>query len=426
MDLFTEGLRCQDIHSGLRDIDQNSSILSPLRETRVIGMAASLAGLIRGRDVIEDGDALRAIAAQQLDVDVFAYPEIIRLLEDVGFISGVKRDRDRVLSFVENVPYYDDLYPILGNAWRSRSLSELEQQLLPLIEGLSRSPIPLDNLDSRFDIDAAALPNLLEIGRGSGLIRTLRTIDGDIAYSPFFAFENPALLETIAMEHGPDRFATELSVLRAHQGLEIDDERFPLLTDAVAAGLIMAPSVRKPDGGAASFAALPYAADRQLLISRKPVLEKALAVLACLRSASKYAEYNTLSQNGLVNAIDKLLDPNRGFLKPNSAHERQYELLRNSGIIHFGPDPRPGGSWVVPTFINTSDNREALKFARDLILHGELMSQRVNDDVARKLLSSGQHLSAPMQTMNRIRQTVTPSPKTFEAILNRAMGWSAL
>ena len=44
--------------------------------------------------------------------------------------------------------------------------------------------------------------------------------------------------------------------LRTEQGLPIDQERFPLLTDAVARGLVMAPSVQLPQGGAQPFAAL--------------------------------------------------------------------------------------------------------------------------------------------------------------------------
>jgi len=426
MNNFTEGLRCQDIHSGLRDLDPNSSLLAPLRETRFIGMAASLAGLVRGHDVINDGEALRAIAAQQLDVNDYAYADIIWLFEEVGFVQGVQRDGTRVVQFTETVPYYDDLYEVLGAAWHRRKPSEMEQQLVPVIDGLSQAPVPLESLEGEFGLDHAAMPHILEVGAGSGLIRTLRTIDGDIAYSPFFAFENPAALESIAMDHGPERFATELAAVRSRQGLEISAQQFPLLTDAVAAGLIMAPSVAKPDGGVATYAALPYAADRQLLKARKPVLEKALAVLACLRSAERYAEHNTLSPAALVNVIDKLLDPNRGFLMPNSAHRRQYALIRNAGIIQFAPDLLPGGSWVTPVFIDTVDNREALRFARDLLVHGELMSQRIDDDVARKMLDSGSGFTAPMQTMNRLRKVVTPSPKTFDAIMSRAMGRSAL
>jgi hypothetical protein len=63
VDDFDKGLRCQDVHSGLRNIDPNSPLLAPLADTRVVGMAATIAGLIRGRDVITDAQALATTAA---------------------------------------------------------------------------------------------------------------------------------------------------------------------------------------------------------------------------------------------------------------------------------------------------------------------------------------------------------------------------
>jgi hypothetical protein len=69
VDAFDEGLRCQDVHSGLRNVDPHSSLLAPLVETRIVGMAATIAGLIRGRDVIADAQSLMTVAADQLDVD---------------------------------------------------------------------------------------------------------------------------------------------------------------------------------------------------------------------------------------------------------------------------------------------------------------------------------------------------------------------
>jgi hypothetical protein len=78
VDTFDKGLRCQDVHSGLRNVDPNSPLLAPLADTRVVGMAATIAGLIRGRDVITDAQALKVIAAHQLDVDLLAFDDVIR------------------------------------------------------------------------------------------------------------------------------------------------------------------------------------------------------------------------------------------------------------------------------------------------------------------------------------------------------------
>ncbi len=190
----------------------------------------------------------------------------------------------------------------------------MEQQLLVVVDGLSEAPVPLESLETAYGLDRGDVPALLDVGKRAGLVQVLRTIDGDLAYSPFFGFENPELFAGLVERHGTDRLAEEFHSLRAKQGMPVDASTHPLLADAVARGLVMAPSVDLPDGTRQAFAALPYVPDKSLLTARKPVLDKALAVLACLRCAEYRGGYSSLSPAGLVAVIDKLLDPNRGFL----------------------------------------------------------------------------------------------------------------
>jgi hypothetical protein len=426
LESFKQGLRCQDVHAGLRNLDPNSPLLAPLADTRVVGMAATLAGLIRGRDVITDAQSLATVAAAQLDVDMLAFNEVVGVLEGVGFVQGVQRQGRKIMAFTETVPYYEDLYESLGTSWTEREPTGLEQQLLLVIDGLSAVPAPLEELEGSLGLDHGDVPRLLDVGKGAGLIHVVRTIDGDLAYSPFFGFENPDLFGDLVRDHGTDRLVTEFETLRAEQGLPIDPARFPLLIDAVARGLIMAPSVQLPSGHGQPFAALPYVPDRSLLVARKPVVDKALAVLACLRCAQHYGGYSSLTPAGLVNVIDKLLDPNRGFLNPNSSHRRQYELMYKNGLISFEPDPMPSGTWVVPTFIDSEDNREALMLARDLITHGEALQHRVDDAAARTALDLGKGYAAPLQTMHRTKDLAMPDPKHFLKVFEAAMGRAPL
>ncbi|SMD14720.1 hypothetical protein [Kibdelosporangium aridum] len=426
MDQFQQGLRCQDVHSGLRNVDPNSPLLQPLADTRVVGMAATLAGLIRGRDVVTDAQSLAMVAAAQLDVDMLAFNDVVEVLEEVGFVQGVQRQGRKILSFTETVPYYDDLYGSLGISWSERQPTELEQQLILVVDGLSAAPRPVEDLEHSLGLDRSDLPNLMDLGNKTGLVQLIRTIDGDLAYSPFFGFENPQLFGDLVLEHGTDRLAAEFAALREQQGLPINQQQFPLLTDAVARGLIMAPSVQLPQGSSQPFAALPYVPDQRLLVARKPVLDKALAVLACLRCAQHFGGYSSLTPAGLVNAIDKLLDRNRGFLNPHEDHKRQYDLMHKAGLITFGPDPMPGGKWVVPTFIDSEDNREALNLARDLITHGEALQRRIDDAQARSALDLGKGYVAPLQTMNRTRKLAMTDSKHFNKVFEAAMGRAEL
>lgn len=426
MDNFVEGLRCQDVHSGVRNVDPNSPLLQPLVDTRIVGMAATVAGLIRGSDIIADAQALMSIAASQLDVDMLAFNEVVTLLDEAGFVAGIQRSGGKVRSFTETVPYYEDLYSRLGKAWRDRQPTELEKQLLAVVDGLSQAPLPLEELEGTFDLDRGDVPRIVTLATDAGLMQRVSAVDGDIVYSPFFGFENPALLGDLVTTHGSEQLEVEFQSVRAKQGLPISSATHPLLTDAVAQGLVMAPAVTLPNGLLQPFAALPYIADRALLTARKPILNKALTVVACLRCAESFGGYSSIDAAGLVNVIDKLLDPNRGFLRPHSGHRRQYELMRNARLIEFGPDSSPGGNWVTPRFIDTSDNRESLKLARELLTHGELIEHRVDDQLARETLQSDQTYVAPMQTIHRVRKSVQPSPRAFEKIFAAAMGTRAL
>ncbi|KUN58403.1 hypothetical protein [Streptomyces griseorubiginosus] len=421
MDRFDEGLRCQDVHAGLRNVDPNSGTLEPLMDTQMIGMAASVAALIRGQEVIDDAHALRAVAAEQLDVNQFAFDPVILALEELGFVEGVQRAGGKITRFTENVPYYDDLYTRLGEAWQERRPSETEEQMVRLVDYLADGPVPQEEVTSKVGLDSAALPRLLEVGERAELVKRIQVPDGDVLYSPFFGFENPQVIAELIRDHGTDQLAEAFALVRGEQGLPVGDAQ-PLLQDAIARGLLLAPAVERPDGTVQPFAALPYTLDRDLLRGRKPVLEKAMAVLACLRCGQHFGGTTDLPAHALVDIIDKLLDPNRGFLRPHSSHERQYRLIHAAGLVAFDPDPMPGGSWVQPRFINTPDNREALQIARDLITFGEQLAGRVGDEQARQALALGQLFTAPMQTMHRTRAKAPVSPKQWQSVVDAALG----
>jgi hypothetical protein len=421
VDRFDEGLRCQDVHAGLRNVDPNSGTLTPLADTQLIGMAASVAALIRGQDVIADAQALRAVVAEQLDVNQFAFDQVIVQLAEVGFVSGVQRSGGKITRFFENVPYYDNLYQVLGEAWRGRAPTEVEQQMVMLVDSLAEAPLPVAELASTIGLDNAAMPQLLEVGQQAQLVKTIPLLDGDVAYSPFFGFEKPDLIGELVRDYGPEQLALAFAALKAEQGMPVTDAE-PLLQDAIARGLLLAPSVERPNGTLQPFATLPYTLDHELLRSRKPVLEKALAVLACLRCGEYFGGATSLSAGALVNVIDKLLDPHRGFLLPHSSHERQYRLMHSAGLLAFDPDLLPGGQWVTPRFIDTQDNRDALRIARDLITHGEPLAGRVGDDQARAALRLGQPLAAPMQTVARLRGKAAASPKQWQKMVDAALG----
>jgi hypothetical protein len=270
---FKAGLRCHDVHAGLRNVDPNSATLTPLADTRMVGMAASLASLVRGQDVVSDAEALKAIAADQLDISPYAFAPVVDTLERAG-MADVQRRGPKIVSFTENVPFHENLYERLGASWRDQEPNQLAQEMLAVVDRLAASPVPAEELEDELGLDRGDVPRLLEVGKASELIKGVSLIDGEVLYSPFFGFENPELLATLLESHGSGRVADDLAAVRGHQGLPLDDAAHPALADAISRGFILAPSVTTPVGREQPFAALPYLPDRSLLTARKAVLDE--------------------------------------------------------------------------------------------------------------------------------------------------------
>ncbi|MET8198064.1 hypothetical protein [Micromonospora taraxaci] len=415
------GLRCHDVHNGLRNVDPHSATAAPLADTRIVGMAASLASLIRGQDVISDSEALKSIVVEELDISPWAFKEAIGLLEQAGMIDDVQRRGQKIVSFTETVPFHQDLYQRLGGTWRDGEPSQLEQEMLAVVDRLAFSPVPAEEMENELGLDRGDVPRLLEVGKASDLIKGVSLIDGEVLYSPFFGFENPDLLTQLLQDHGTGRFAEELAAVRNHQGLPFNEVDYPALADAVSRGFIAAPTVLRPDKVEQSFATLPYLPDKTLLTVRKAVLEKALAVVACVRCGEHFG--GATKAHAPARLLTALLDPNRNYsLAPHGSHKRQYQVLYKLQIVDF----IPSGNWVYPKLIVTDDNVEAVRLARDLLTYGEPMEDRTGDDTAKDLLSLKSPYQAPMQTVSRRREKKTLNDREYRALMATAMGRAAL
>jgi hypothetical protein len=422
MQYFEQGLRCQDIHSGLRAIDPNSPALASLDDTRMVGMAATLASTIRGQDVIRDAQTLKVVAADQLDVDSLAFPAVVEILDAAGFVHTVERKGGKIVSFVEEVPFHQDLYQTLGEVWADRGPTEMEQEMVSTIHRLAAGPVPTEELANELGLNARDVSPLLELGRQADLVKSVATIDGEVLYSPFMGFENPGLLGDVLASVGPGQLQEEIGRVRAYQGLPVDVHAHPALADAIARGLILAPSVERPDQVAQPFAALPYIPDVTLFGVRKPILDKALAVLACVRCGQHFGGATGISRP--LSILDALLDPGRGHrLKPHSSHRRQYQLLFRKQIVDF----LPSGTWVMPRLIDTDDNVAAVRLARDLIAYGEPLDDRAgSSEEARKLLMMEGTYLTPLRTVHQRRKELHLNERQYERAMDALMGRASL
>jgi len=418
VDEYVAGLRCQDVNSGLRNFDATSPLLTPVKKTRLVGMGADLAALVRDRPLISDMGSLEAVAAAELDIPSTSFDQVLGLLEEAELVELTRSGGD-VTGLTSNVPYYRDLYQTLGGVWVARRPSQIEEEILAVVDRLARGPIAAETLVGEVGIEASDVDRIMSLGTEAQLIKVVSGVEGTILYSPYTAFENPKLLSDLAESHGTEQLIAEFAALREHQGLAVTPDLYPMLYDAIGRGLLVAPGVELPGGqGEQPFATLPYALDLNLLKGEKPVLDKALAVIACVRCGEQFGGYSRLSSS--VAAVNTLLA--YGALAPHSSSSRQYRLMRNKGIITFGPDTQPWGSWVTPTLVDTPDNRKALEVARELLTVGESLAGRESES-ARDLLSTDARYLTPMKSVKAARPRLAHREADYSKIMAAVMGY---
>ena len=410
------GLRCHDVHQGMSNVDPRSAHIARLETTRLIGMAANLAVNLRGLDVVDDPEALKQIAAQELGVESLAFTSVVEILEEAGMVRVRRVGRSKTV-LDENVPYHQDLYELLGDIWEQRAPDEIERETVGLVNALAEAPRELDLV--RAEIAAADLRPILAVGESTQLVKTLKLSDGtQLLYSPFFVFENPDVMREIYENHEIEEVRDVMTALRGEQGLLVDESN-PVMNDMLARGLLLAPTI-KGAGGDASFAFLPYVADREYLGIKKAVLEKAVQILACVRYGEHRAVATRIQVPGAI--LRKLLDPAANFtIKPHSEHRRQYYTLYRLQIVDF----IQSGNWVAVKLIDTDDNKEAVRLALDLLMYQENVSTRGLDEEARELLAHGDQYTNAMATIRDRRSQVRLEADDW-AVLAKAMRGGAI
>lgn len=410
MERFEEGLRCQDVHAGLRNLDTNSApITQHLETTQVVGMAATLAAAIRGEDVIGDAQALKVIAADQLDINGFAYPQVVRLLDERGLVGNVKTDaQGRIVAFTENVPFHQDLYSSMGGAWEDSRPDAVATGIVEVVDVLARGPILQEEVEDTLGLSRAEAATVLNVGQASELVKVFASPDGEILYSPFHAFENPQHLVSIFASHGSDRVRSELATLQNYQGLPVSAET-PVLLDAVGRGLLTSPSIKRPDGVLQPFAFLPYSIDQQFLTIKKSILDKAISILACVRCGQHFGGVTSIRSP--VAILNKL---QRGeALRSHSSAIRQYEVLYRMRVVEY----LHGGYGASVRLVDTEDNKAAVTLAIELLRYGQPMTDRGGADAARHLLAQNGPYLAPMQTIRDRRGKVGISDSELRPVI---------
>jgi len=132
------GLRCQDIQTGLQDVNVDEYVPGEFQTLPLTGMAARLALHVKGREKL-DHKQLYTIASK-LGIKSTEVLTVVSRLEEVGWLRA-QVSGGKVQSVLESVPYFSDLYEDLGEQAINYGLTELEQASILTLENASNGPI---------------------------------------------------------------------------------------------------------------------------------------------------------------------------------------------------------------------------------------------------------------------------------------------
>jgi hypothetical protein len=295
--------------------------------------------------------------------------------------------------------------------WTDSNPGEIESSLLESVDLLSRGPLRVESLD----VDPGALSAVLQVGQEAEAIRVVQGTSGSIAYSPFFAYENPEAVADTLRNADVDEVRRAFEGVRAHQGLpSTHDPHMLTTTGLIEAGLIAAPAVERPDGSVESFAVAPYGYSRHMLTIKRPVVDKALAVVAAVRTGQYFGGVTSLRDPV---ALLQALHANRVTAR-HSSSRRQYAVLRRLGIICF---VQLGDRYGIQ-LVDNDDNREAVGLAIDLISSGEVLSSKENPLRAQQALATQGNYLYPIQTLHEARKRHRLSDNVVDSLYEAAMG----
>lgn len=416
------GLRSYDVALGFRNLNENSGILAEFQPTHLAGMAATLAGAIKGHDVIEDARSLKVVAAEVLKISPFAFDDVLLELAETELVRDLEYRGGEVVRFNEQVPLlYDGVHSRLGESLLLKTTSELEQALIVEVDELSRGPVLADEIRSRLGLDSTANERIRAVGEAAELVRFHRTRDGtELAVTPLFAFENPAAIVDIMAASAPEEIAKAFTSIRERPGYAVHMDG----TDAIAesmirVGLVHAPTVIGADRRQRAFIIVPYGLETEFLTTKKQVLEKAMAIVACIRCGEISGGVTRIKFPDLV--LARLMDPSRKFtLGGHSSTSRQYAPLIRLGVISAVRD----GSLEAARLIPTPDNLDAVRLARKILDRSEDVALRGQESEAGRLLFTGESYLAPIETIKSLRSALPQlDPAEVEAMWPTLAGW---
>jgi len=410
MEKFKIGLRAQDFHDGYRDVATYTPRDVYLRNTLIIGKAAALAMHLRGIGYISNYDHLVMMAAE-LGINSIELETVLRELEEVQFVRVVK-EGFKVKRVEITVPELRPGYEELAERWNNLNPSELEQATLETVDKVISIPSLSEKICEELGISEQDMELITDLGTNGKLLDMVETQQGKMLFSPVSVEEDPKPLLELVQRFPVEEVAKSMEHIHKSQGLYLGDTKHKtdqVLTEASRTG-ILAPAEVIAGSDQKTFWFAPYGG---LKSEERIVLDKARAILACVRYGQRFAVGTKIRDpQRLLRSLAE-----RGRLDYHPFARDQYGILvsRAIGFVVKGRTPSGLTGYEFRLHV-TPENSKALAIAIDLLETGEAPTVKL-DLNAKDILVEPTSYVSPIRARARVSREGKASPYTRRKIV---------
>ena len=411
------GIRAQDFHEGLKEVPTDPLIEVEFRNTVLIGKAATLAMHLKGLLHVSDYRALQYMAAQ-LGIRVNELDVVLKELHEIEFINVVKVG-GRFKRLEIKVPELRDGYEDLGERWEYLKPTGLEQAGVTVLQNVIELPRTEFFLLDDLNVDSSDVDIIMDVGSAGALIDKYE-IPGEepIFYSPLCIEEDPRPIIELAERFPAEEIVKSFETINEYQGLPRENRKIrsnEIIEEAILSGVLAPTKIDTPQGEK-QFLFTPRSGIKK---EEKIILDKARAILACVRSGQHYAVGRAIHK---PRRILETLRYSKRFKKSHPDLKIQYGALvaKQIGIPIEGPPGRYNFK-----VNDTPENIKAFDVAIEMLEIGEAPSARI-DLSAKKLLLQPSSYTGAITTRARVAKNMqrskTSQTKIIEELTKIARG----
>lgn len=406
----TLGLRAQEIHEGLRDVSAFGPKEAYLRATLLTGKVASLATHLKGLNYVDDLQALTYLAAE-LGISGIELTYVLNELQEVDFATVIKSGT--TTKRIElRIPELRDSYENLGKRWFQLAPTEIERASITLLDNVATFPRDEVAIKKWLGLDDAGYGHVMAIGEAGALIDRYTMPTGEtVLYSPLTVEEKPDAILELSRRYSGNRIIATMNDVRAQQGVPVEfvkSTQREIVLEGVMSG-VLCPVQIASGGQEHTFLFTPHGG---LQPEERVILEKARAILACVRCGEHFAQTRKILYPKRI--LETLRDRKR-FAYPRPDFPEQYGLLVTKQIGFMEEDKGRLGFYNFFLY-DTPENMHALDIAIDLLEYGQTPTSKLEVD-AREFLGVSGSFSGTLPTRTRLNRRAVRSREMARDII---------